>query len=56
MLCASAGPFRQFYQTAAGVVVILIAAAISLLGIWIVERLSRDPMEERVFGSPGPPR
>jgi tight adherence protein B len=56
MLCASAGPFRQFYQTAAGVVVILIAAAISLLGIWIVERLSRDPMEERVFASPGPPR
>jgi tight adherence protein B len=56
MLCASAGPFRQFYQTAAGVVVILIAAAISLLGIWIVERLSRDPLEERVFASPGPPR
>jgi len=56
MLCASAGPFRQFYKTAAGVVVILIAAAISLLGIWIVERLSRDPMEERVFGSPGAPR
>jgi tight adherence protein B len=56
MLCASAGPFREFYKTAAGVVVILIAAAISLLGIWIVERLSRDPMEERVFGSPGAPR
>jgi tight adherence protein B len=56
MLCASAGPFRQFYQTAAGVVVILIAAAISLLGLWIVERLSRDPMEERVFASPGAPR
>ena len=56
MLCASAGPFRQFYKTAAGVVVILIAAAISLLGIWIVERLSRDPMEERVFASPGAPR
>ena len=56
MLCASAGPFRQFYRTAAGVVVILIAAAISLLGIWIVERLSRDPMEERVFASAGAPR
>jgi tight adherence protein B len=56
MLCASAGPFREFYRTAAGVVVILIAAAISLLGIWIVERLSRDPMEERVFASPGAPR
>jgi tight adherence protein B len=52
MLCASAGPFREFYRTAAGVVVILIAAAISLLGIWIVERLARDPMEERVFGGP----
>jgi tight adherence protein B len=53
LLCASEGPFRQFYRTAAGVVVILIAAGISLLGLWIVERLSRDPMEERVFGSPG---
>jgi tight adherence protein B len=56
MLCASAGPFRDFYRTAAGVVVILMAAAISLLGIWIVERLSRDPMEERVFASPGATR
>ena len=35
---------------------ILIAAGISLLGLWIVERLSRDPMEERVFGLPGGPR
>jgi tight adherence protein B len=52
MLCASAGPFRDFYKTAGGVVVILIGAAISLLGIAIVERLSRDPLEERVFGPP----
>lgn len=56
MLCASAGPFREYYRTASGVVVILIAAAISLLGLWIVERLSKDPLEERVFATPGPPR
>ena len=54
MLCASPGPIRDFYRTAAGVAVILIAAAMSLIGLVIVERLSRDPLEERVFGSPGP--
>jgi len=56
MLCATPGPIRDFYKTAAGVVVISIAAVISLAGIMIVERLSRDPAEERVFASPTVPR
>ncbi len=56
MLCATPGPIRDFYKTAAGVVVIVIAAVISLAGIMIVERLSRDPAEERVFASPTVPR
>lgn len=48
-LCASPGPIRSFYQTPAGALVIALAAAMSLAGILIVERLSRDPAEQRVF-------
>ncbi|HLH28448.1 MAG TPA: type II secretion system F family protein, partial [Acidimicrobiales bacterium] len=57
-LCASPGPIRAFYQKPVGAVVIAVAAAMSLLGILIVERLSRDPAEERVFAGrdPGSPR
>ena len=51
MLTAAPGPIRDFYRTSRGVAVIVLAALMSLIGIWIVERLSRDPMEERVFGS-----
>ena len=51
MLTATPGPIRDFYRTSRGVAVIVLAALMSLIGIWVVERLSRDPMEERVFGS-----
>lgn len=47
--------FRQFYASEAGVGVVLIGAALSLFGMWIVGRLSRDPVEERVFGAAAPP-
>ena len=43
--------FREFYQSALGVVTVLIGAGLSLIGIWIVSRLSRDPGEPRVLGS-----
>ncbi len=43
--------FRDFYQSALGVVTVLIGAVLSLLGILIVSRLSRDPGEPRVLGS-----
>ncbi|MDP8930451.1 MAG: type II secretion system F family protein [Actinomycetota bacterium] len=46
--------FRQFYESKAGLVVVLVGAALSLLGMWIVGRLSRDPVEERVFGAAAP--
>lgn len=41
--------FRDFYQSALGVVTVAIGAGLSLLGIWIVSRLSRDPGEPRVL-------
>ncbi len=49
-LTARAGMFREFYRSPGGAVVILIGASMSLVGIWIVRRLSRDPEEPRVMG------
>jgi tight adherence protein B len=46
--------FRDFYQSALDVVTVAIGAALSLLGIWIVSRLSREPGEPRVLGAGGP--
>jgi tight adherence protein B len=51
-LCATPGPIRRFYATPAGAVVIAVAAAMSIAGLLIVRRLSRDPAEERVFVDP----
>jgi tight adherence protein B len=51
-LTARPGPFRAFYQSPGGLVVVAVAALASLGGMWIVARLSRDPVEPRVFGGP----
>ena len=44
------GPFREFYRSGAGVLVVAIGAALSGLGMWLVTRLSEDVPEARVFG------
>lgn len=44
------GPFRDFYRSAAGVLVVGIGALLSGLGMWLVTRLSEDVPETRVFG------
>ena len=44
------GPFRDFYRSGAGVVVVVIGALLSGLGMWLVTRLSEDVPETRVFG------
>lgn len=51
MLTSRPGPFRAFYASTAGVVVIVVGALMSLMGAWLVTRLSRDTIEPRVFGS-----
>ncbi len=51
MLTSRPGPFREFYASAAGVLVIVVGALVSLFGAWLVARLSRDPGEPRVLGS-----
>jgi tight adherence protein B len=48
------GPFRAFYQSPAGSVVVLVAAALSLLGSWWISRLGRAHQEQRVFAGDHP--
>jgi tight adherence protein B len=56
-LVASPGHFRDFYQSAAGLVVVAVAGAASLAGALLVGRLARDPVEPRVLGAgAGQPR
>jgi tight adherence protein B len=51
-LTAAPGHFRDFYQSAAGAVVIALAASLSLFGVWLVGRLSREHVEERLVVVP----
>ncbi|HWB70759.1 MAG TPA: hypothetical protein VG452_00950 [Egibacteraceae bacterium] len=53
-LTARPGHFRDFYQSSGGLVVVIVAGLLSLLGMWLVGRLGREPAEERVFGGAAP--
>jgi len=56
LLTTRGGPFQDFYQSPAGLVVVVAAAAWSLVGLWLVGKLSRVRGEPRVFGSAAPGR
>jgi tight adherence protein B len=45
------GPFRDFYGSTGGLVVVAIGAAFSALGAWWVGRLARAEREPRVLGA-----
>lgn len=47
------GPFRTFYSSPAGMVVVAVGAALSLFGIAVVSRLSRPQDEPRVLTNVG---
>ena len=49
-MTARSGPFRDFYSTPAGLLVVGIGGAMSLLGVAIASRLGAQPPEPRVFG------
>ncbi len=49
-LTLRAGPFRDFYRSPAGVLVVLAGAVLSGLGSWWISRLGRAGRERRVFG------
>lgn len=53
VLTAAPGPFRDFYQSFGGALVVVVGGAMSLFGLWAVSRLARDPLEPRVFGTSG---
>lgn len=55
-LTARPGHFRDFYQSGGGLLVVAVAAALSLVGMWALTRLDRDPVEERVLADAGTPR
>jgi tight adherence protein B len=44
------GAFRAFYSSPAGLVVVLVGAALCALGGWWISRLGRAHEEQRVFG------
>ena len=50
LLTLRPGPIRDFYRSVGGAIVVAIGAAMSVLGMWAVARLGRQPLEERVFG------
>lgn len=56
VLTARPGPFRQFYASSRGFFVVGVGAALSVLGVVLVERLGRMPVEPRVFAGGGAPR
>jgi tight adherence protein B len=53
-LTLRAGPFRSFYQSSAGLVVVLVAAVLSGVGSWWISRLGRAHQEQRVFSGAHP--
>jgi tight adherence protein B len=48
-ITSRSGAFRDFYSTTAGLTVVVIGGAMSLVGIWMASRLSSQPSEPRVF-------
>lgn len=52
LITLRAGEFREFYQSSLGIATVLLGALLSLVGLWIVTRLGREPAETRVFASP----
>jgi tight adherence protein B len=53
-LTIRAGAFRDFYSSPAGLVVVLVGAALCAVGAWWIGRLGRAHEEQRVFGRTDP--
>ncbi len=51
VLTARPGAFRDFYRSGGGVVTVLLAAALSAVGVVVLGRLGRQQGDERVFPS-----
>lgn len=55
LLTAQEGFFRDFYRSSGGVAVVAVGGVLSLAGLAVVSRLSRDPVETRVLGAAATP-
>ena len=55
-LTARPGAFRDFYRSAGGVLTIVVAALLTAVGVVVLGRLGREPVEERVFRAAGSSR
>lgn len=51
VLVSQGGGFREFYSSAAGLIVILFGSGLLALGMFVVSKLGRVPEERRVFAS-----
>lgn len=49
LLTARPGDFRDFYQSAGGLIVVVVGGALSVFGMWVVGRLGHEPVEARVL-------
>lgn len=49
-MTARSGAFREFYSSAAGLLVVAIGGVMSLIGMAVAARLGSQPAEPRVFG------
>lgn len=54
-MTARPGPFREFYASPSGAVVVGLGGALSLIGMTVASRLSREPDEPRVLTGPVEP-
>ena len=52
-LTARPGAFRAFYQSSAGVLTLVIAGILTMVGVAVLGRLGREPVESRPFASIG---
>jgi len=50
-LTARAGAFRDFYQSGGGVVTLVAAGVLTAIGVAVLGRLGREPIETRIFTS-----
>jgi Flp pilus assembly protein TadB len=50
-LTARPGAFRDFYQSPGGIVTLMLAGVLTIVGVVVLGRLGREPVEARPFAS-----
>ena len=52
LLCSTSEPYRDFYSSLGGLVVIVVGSGMALGGMTLIRRLGRLPIEDRVLAAP----